>query len=234
MESCCEELLVLYSTVVVKFVQIRDPTVQTAIENESFFGAFLSRTRFSLLASRHCKNNNNTMSTAESSHTQNLSKAAEQLQAIARPLVQVISWLLPFLVHGVAKAHAFYKKLPIGVVRFWVGAIFCFFGGLYPVTFAAIQAAEHGGRKKFAEAMQDLSEEALKIIEASKKDDTEDLDKDGKADVAELDGKSLLMRKFNLVVTKMDPAKVRYDLLSCHHLIITFATDATDQSFFAL
>ena len=56
---------------------------------------------------------------------------------------------------------------------------------------------------------KDLSDEAMKVIEASKKDDDLDEDKDGKKDVDQIDAKALLLRKTNLVLTKMNPQKVR-------------------------
>jgi len=57
--------------------------------------------------------------------------------------------------------------------------------------------------------LKDLADEASEIIEASKKDDNADDDKDGTSDVAQLDAKALLVRKANLVATKMNPQKVR-------------------------
>jgi hypothetical protein len=37
----------------------------------------------------------------------------------------------------------------------------------------------------------------------------EDKNNDGKADVTEIEGKELMLRKVNLVITKMDPQRVR-------------------------
>uniref|UniRef100_A0A6U5PYM3 Uncharacterized protein n=1 Tax=Grammatophora oceanica TaxID=210454 RepID=A0A6U5PYM3_9STRA len=158
-----------------------------------------------------------------------LNKMAESLGAIARPLIKAITFLLPIMISMTGKAYKIYKTLPHNVVKFWVGFIFCFFGGLYPVTFAAIQAAEHGGRKKVAEALTDLSDEAIKILEASKKDDKEDLDKDGKADVEEIDGKALMMRKVQLVLTKMDPEKVDKAIASMYRVWLSVVAVLTLQ-----
>jgi hypothetical protein len=94
-----------------------------------------------------------------------LTATAEALQAVARPLIQVLSTSVPYIIAASSKAYSIYTTLPKHVIRFLTGFIFCFFGGVYPVTFAAVQAAEHGGRKIFIEALQDLSEEATIIIE---------------------------------------------------------------------
>jgi hypothetical protein len=94
-----------------------------------------------------------------------ITAATKILEQVARPLFQAISFALPVIVSVSSKLWAFYKTLPQNVIRFWTGFIFCFFGGLYPVTFAAIQAAEHGGRKLVVEALSELSDEAIKILE---------------------------------------------------------------------
>mmetsp|Transcript_31935 Transcript_31935/g.45419 ORF Transcript_31935/g.45419 Transcript_31935/m.45419 type:complete len:331 (+) Transcript_31935:75-1067(+) len=137
-----------------------------------------------------------------------LTQAAQLLQSIAKPLVAAVSVALPFIITCCTKSWSFYKTLPKNGISFFVGFIFCFFGGLYPVVFAAVEAAEHGGRKKVVEALSDLANEALVIIEASKKDDKEDKNNDGVHDVKEMDNMAFMVRKVNLVVTKMNPEKV--------------------------
>jgi hypothetical protein len=99
------------------------------------------------------------------------------LQNVAKPMVATLTLIIPPLFQIFGKAYAFYKTLPKNVINFLIGFIFCFFGGVYPTLFAAVQAAEHGGRKAVVDAIGDLAEEAMKIIEASKKDDKEDKDK---------------------------------------------------------
>lgn len=99
------------------------------------------------------------------------------LQNVAKPMVVTLTLIIPPLFKIMGKTYAFYKTLPENVIKFLIGFIFCFFGGVYPTVFAAAQAAEHGGRKAVIDAVGDLAEEAMKIIEASKKDDEEDKDK---------------------------------------------------------
>mmetsp|Transcript_11298 Transcript_11298/g.16599 ORF Transcript_11298/g.16599 Transcript_11298/m.16599 type:complete len:328 (+) Transcript_11298:125-1108(+) len=137
-----------------------------------------------------------------------ITQSAEMLQKVAKPVVAAITAALPWIIKGCSVAWSWYQSLPKNAIKFLTGFVFCFFGGLYPVTFAAIQAAEHGGRKKVTEALSVLSEEALVIIEQSKKDDEKDDDGDGVADVKQIDNKTYVMRKVNLVMTKIDPKKV--------------------------
>jgi hypothetical protein len=79
----------------------------------------------------------------------------------------------------VAKAYGWFSVLPKNVAQFLIGFVFCFFGGIYPTVFAAVQAAEHGGRKAFVQAISDLAHEISVILDESKKDDAVDADKVG-------------------------------------------------------
>lgn len=139
-----------------------------------------------------------------------LTQAAKMLQSVAKPLVEAISFLLPPLIVMTGKAWKAYKKLPQNVARFLTGFVFCFFGGLYPTLFAAIQAAEHGGRKVVVAALSDLADEAMGIIEESKKDDKADDNRDGVSDVQQMSNSEFVLRKTKLVVKKMNPEKVWY------------------------
>lgn len=137
-----------------------------------------------------------------------LAKAAEMLEKFARPILNAITVALPHIITYSKKAHAYYVKLPKDYLNLLIGCVFCFFGGIYPTIFAAIEAAKHGGMDTLRESFKILSEEALVIIEASKKDDDLDDDNDGKKDVEQIDGKEFIMRKAKLVLAKMNPQKV--------------------------
>jgi hypothetical protein len=138
----------------------------------------------------------------------NLSAAATRLQGIAKPVFEFITFALPVVISYCAKAHQAFLKLPQNAMNFFVGFVFCFFGGLYPVLFAAMEAAEYGGRKTVMDSVNELANEAIVIIEESKKDDDVDADKDGKKDVTALSGKDYMIRKTQLVLTKMNPEKI--------------------------
>lgn len=163
------------------------------------------------------------MATRERGVEEKLGKAAEILQAVAKPLATFLGFIIPPLFLLTAKAYGVWKVLPKNVSQFIIGFVFCFFGGLYPTVFAAIQAAEHGGRKVVVDAVSDLANEIMVILEESKKDDKVDADKDGKADVTQIEGKEYVIRKTKLVIAKVNPDKVcvgstvfySYVLLAC-------------------
>jgi len=135
-------------------------------------------------------------------------KMSSELEKAIGPILQVVTILLPYLITYCDRIYSYYKTLPKDTARFFIGFIFCFFGGLYPTLFAAIEAAKHGGIEIIADALGDLADETMKLIEANKKDDDHDKDKDGVKDVKQLTGNELILRKVNLVLTKMNPAKV--------------------------
>lgn len=126
-------------------------------------------------------------------------------------MIKVFSFLIPIIISTSQSVWNFYKSLPENTLRLLIGFIYCFFGGLYPTCFAAIEAAKHGGIQELAEAFSDLSTEALKVIDANKKDDVLDENKDGIKDVKQISEKELILRKANMVVTKMNPEKVRFE-----------------------
>lgn len=143
-------------------------------------------------------------------------KAKEELVKYSKPVIKVITTVTPIVITTCQKAWSFYKSLPDDYLQLIIGFVFCFFGGVFPVLFAAVEAAKHGGITDVTQALGDLGEEATKIIEASKKDDDLDEDNDGKKDVEQIDPKALLLRKANLVMTKMNPQKIDKALSSIY------------------
>eukprot|EP00980_Cylindrotheca_fusiformis_P009923 scaffold2195_cov132-Cylindrotheca_fusiformis.AAC.7 len=136
------------------------------------------------------------------------SATGNQLQKYAKPVFDLVTAFIPIAIYYGKMAHELYSKLPSNELNFLLGCVFCFFGGLYPVLFAAAMAAEYGGRQTIVAALQDLSDEAMGIIEQSKKDDEKDEDKDGVKDVKQISGKEFVQRKTLLVMRKMNPEKV--------------------------
>jgi hypothetical protein len=68
-----------------------------------------------------------------------IGKAAELLQKVAKPVLNLIFAVIPIIINLSSAAYKFYKKLPIVIVRLIIGFIMCFFGGMFPTVFAAIQ-----------------------------------------------------------------------------------------------
>ena len=71
----------------------------------------------------------------------------------------------------------------------------CFFGGAYLLLIAAIEAWRASSWDQNKKDLQILWSDMLKVREAHKKDNTEDIDGDGIADVDQLDATKLFMRR---------------------------------------
>jgi hypothetical protein len=152
---------------------------------------------------------------------------AEKLQGLAKPVLSAIVFAIPFMIKYGRKLRLAIEKLPANAFNALVGFIFCFFGGLYPVLFAAVQAAEYGGRKAVLDAVYDINEEILKIVEESKKDDELDSNKDGKADVEHMETADYVQRKLLLVLAKMDPRKIDNAVSSMYKVWLAVAAVLT-------
>jgi len=97
-----------------------------------------------------------------------IGKAAELLQKVAKPVLNLIFAVIPIIINLSSAAYKFYKKLPIVIVRLIIGFIMCFFGGMFPTVFAAIQAAEHAGLVTVRKALTALSAAVMIINEENK------------------------------------------------------------------
>jgi hypothetical protein len=134
-------------------------------------------------------------------------KVQEDLTQYSKPIIKAITTTTPIIINGCQKAWAFYKSLSVDYIQLIIGCVFCFFGGVFPALFAAIEAAKHGGISNVAEALGDLGDEAIKVI-GKQEDDDVDEDNNGVKDVKEIEAKALLLRKAHLVMTKINPEKV--------------------------
>jgi len=137
-----------------------------------------------------------------------LSKVMLMATPVIQKVVQGVTVALPHIIEFNKKAYRFYKMTHPDLVSAAIGVVFCFFGGVYPTLFAAMQAFQLTGWESTKAAVVDLSVEAVKILEESAKDDQIDDDGDGIADTAQISAKDLILRKTQLVLTKCNPQKI--------------------------
>lgn len=152
-----------------------------------------------------------------------LNATAKTLQAIAKPILDILTVVVPVAITTIRKVHTSFQKLPQNALLFVYGGVFCFFGGTFPTLFAALQAAEHGGRQTVLDALSDLSDEAMIIVNETKKDDDVDENKDGKSDIKNLSSSEFLARKTKLVLKKMNPEKLDKAISSMYRVWLSVA-----------
>jgi hypothetical protein len=90
-------------------------------------------------------------STGNSKNAERLGQIGELIQSIAKPLGAFLTTAIPLVITYCNKAAEFYGTLPQNFIHFLIGLFFCFFGGIYPTLFAAIQAVRqvHGEKKRW-------------------------------------------------------------------------------------
>lgn len=143
--------------------------------------------------------------TSESS--ENLKEVREKLEKFVKPIANAVAFLLPILIKYCNKLYKIWSKIPKDESYIVIGLVFCFFGGLYPTLFAAIQAARASGWESMISALSTLTNEITVILEANEKDNDKDDDGDGVADVDQISNKEFVLRKTKLVITKINPQK---------------------------
>lgn len=110
------------------------------------------------------------------------------------------------------KALAFWKSLepykPDLLIPSFAGLIMCFFGGSFLTLIAAVEAFKMCGYESTMRCVNNLIDDMKKVAEASKKDDDEDADGDGVADILQISSQELIKRKTLLFLKVVDPRRV--------------------------
>ena len=98
------------------------------------------------------------------------------------------------IIKGVVK---FYQALPMDAITAQIGLVYCFLGGYYPTLFSSLQAAQYCGLQVAIGALVDLTDEAMKVIDAT-------------ADVRwdDMSRKDIFLQQTNIVLKTVDPMKI--------------------------
>jgi hypothetical protein len=105
--------------------------------------------------------------------------------------------VLPPSVAVIKGVVQFYRALPMDAITAQIGLVYCFLGGYYPTLFSSLQAAQYCGFQVMVAALTDLTEEAIKVIDA-----TADLGWD------DLSRKDIFLQQTNIVLKTVDPIKI--------------------------
>lgn len=118
----------------------------------------------------------------------------------------------PYIIQAVSVAQDVISKLPERILYAIMGFTICFCGGVFPTTIAAVEAWKVCGGDEAIRSGKQLYNEWLKVVEANKKDNEEDKDGDGVADVDQISPQELLARKSKLALKAVDPHAVSKEL----------------------
>jgi len=133
--------------------------------------------------------------------------AAKAAPFAAMAIAAVITaW--PFIVQYTKLVREYIDKLPEFVAMAILGFLLCFFGGMFPLCIAAVEAWSLCGGKEAIKNVGALLGEAEKLKKENEADDLKDDDGDGVADVKQITGQQLLLRKGHLALKACDPQTV--------------------------
>ena len=124
--------------------------------------------------------------------------------------IQLIMCLSPFYFWAYKWAFIIYETLPTNAVQAIFGLALCFFGGTYVASIAAIEAFRQMGFAKVLDDLKVVGAEYQKVTAANAKDDAEDKDGDGIADVLQIKTSEFTQRKMFMAMRAIpEPARLQ-------------------------
>jgi len=118
--------------------------------------------------------------------------------------IQLFMCLSPFYMWVYKWVFVIYEALPKNAVTALFGLALCFFGGTYVASIAAIEAFRQMGFDKVLSELSVVYSDYQKVSSASAKDDEEDKDGDGVADVLQIPAGELAQRKIMLALRAVE------------------------------
>lgn len=101
--------------------------------------------------------------------------------------------------------YAIMSRLPTEALTGMWGLGICFYGGRYAAAIAAVEAFAATGGSQTLKCLQDIKDQFVLIMKANAEDNKRDEDKDGIADVDQIESKQLAHRKMALFFKTVDP-----------------------------
>lgn len=111
----------------------------------------------------------------------------------------------PYIFQAGVGVYAVMSKLPTNALTGLWGLGICFYGGRYAAAIAAIEAFSATGGAQTMKCLHDIKNQAILIMKANAEDNKKDEDRDGVADVDQIEAKELAHRKMALVLKTVDP-----------------------------
>jgi hypothetical protein len=136
----------------------------------------------------------------------------KKVSPVVLQLIDLIEKLTPIVEKLYAKAMELWVKIepykPHLLAPAFMGFIMCFFGGSFLTLIAAVEAFNMCGYESTLACINMLVEDFKIVIAENKKDDKEDKDGDGVADVMQVSNTKLLTRKTLLLLKVIDPNRI--------------------------
>lgn len=129
---------------------------------------------------------------------------------VTQIIVQTGKVVLPPVVALTKLVVGVYGALPKDAIVAQVGLVYAFAGGYYPTLFSSLQAAQQFGWNVMVQAISELTEEAVRVIEALDDVKTSKFGFDDELDVSKKRArmKRSFLQKTNVVLATVDPVKI--------------------------
>ena len=131
----------------------------------------------------------------------NLDILVSVMSGITQSVILCGKTIIPPTVTFASTVVKFYLNLPTDMILAQIGLDYCFAGGYYPTLFSSIQAARHCGWDTMITSIQDLTAEAIKVIDVTT-DEASNIRWD------EMNKRQILMKQTDLILKTMDPMKI--------------------------
>lgn len=128
---------------------------------------------------------------------------------VTQILVQCGKLVLPPAVALTKFVVDIYRALPKDAIVAQVGLVYCFAGGYYPTLFSSLQAAQQCGWNVMVQAISELTDEAVRVIQALEDVKTSQFGfDDDEAVVKRARLRRSFLQKTNVVLATVDPMKI--------------------------
>lgn len=132
---------------------------------------------------------------------QGIDQVVRVVSLVTQILIECGNLVLPPVVAITRFVVNIYRALPKDAIVAQVGLVYCFAGGYYPTLFSSLQAAQQYGWNVMVDAIQDLADEAIAVIEVL--EDTSQFSYD--EDVGET---RPFRQTASIVLATVDPVKI--------------------------
>lgn len=139
-----------------------------------------------------------------------LAEFMANFKPILSQVLVVLEYVAELYIKMYSKFYEVYKSLPVNQLQAVIGLILCFFGGFFCTLIAAVEAFHTMGGEALYDEMSYVVEQAKSVWAANEEDQKADANKDGVADVEQMNTKELAQHKLRVAMLSVDdPAQLQ-------------------------
>lgn len=145
--------------------------------------------------------------TSDALKSENLQQIYERMKPVFFGVLAVLRIVFGCYLKMYRAVYAVYAKLPADEIQLVLGFILCFFGGFYVTLIAAVEAFRTMGGQSLYDDLEYVALQIKLVIDANDEDQKMDADKDGRADVDDLNATEMFKRKAIMAMANIEEPK---------------------------